>query len=157
MTIDVEDYYQVAAFEPQIRFEDWSRHESRVVANTWRIIEILNFYQVKATFFILGWIAEKYPQLVLAIQKEGHEIASHGYRHRLIYRMSREEFKEDTQRSKEILENLSGIPVIGYRAPSYSIIRETLWCLDFLQKIGFEYDSSIFPIHHDLYGIPNAR
>lgn len=157
LTIDVEDYYQVSAFESQIPFEEWPRYESRVVANTWRILELLHFYRVKATFFVLGWIAEHHPQVVLAIQQQGHEIASHGYRHRLLYNMTREEFREDTDRSKKILEDLCGAPVFGYRAPSYSITQETFWCLDVLQELGFTYDSSIFPIHHDRYGIPSYK
>lgn len=156
LTVDVEDYYQVSGFESQIAFESWPQYESRVLGNTWRILELLHFHKVKATFFVLGWIAEYYPQVVLAIREEGHEIASHGYRHRLIYNMSREEFRQDTERSKGILEDLCGVPVVGYRAPSYSIIRETLWALDILAELGFLYDSSIFPIHHDRYGIPSA-
>lgn len=156
LTIDVEDYYQVSGFESHIRFEQWPDYESRVVGNTWRLLEMLHFHRVKATFFVLGWIAERYPQVVLAIHKEGHEIASHGYRHRLLYNMSREEFRQDTERSKGLLEDLCGEPVLGYRAPSYSIIQETLWAIDILHELGFQYDSSIFPIHHDRYGIPNA-
>ncbi|TAJ98314.1 MAG: DUF3473 domain-containing protein [Candidatus Manganitrophaceae bacterium] len=156
LTIDVEDYYQVSGFESHIRFEQWPDYESRVVGNTWRLLEMLHFHRVKATFFVLGWIAERYPQVVLAIHKEGHEIASHGYRHRLLYNMSREEFRQDTERSKGLLEDLCGVPVVGYRAPSYSIIQETLWSIDILRDLGFEYDSSIFPIHHDRYGIPHA-
>ncbi len=156
LTIDVEDYYQVSGFESHIRFEQWPDYESRVVGNTWRLLEMLHFHRVKATFFTLGWIAERYPQVVLAIHKEGHEIASHGYRHRLVYNMSREEFRQDTERSKGVLEDLCGVPVVGYRAASYSIIQETLWALDVLHELGFQYDSSIFPIHHDRYGIPDA-
>lgn len=156
MTVDVEDYYQVSGFESQIAFESWPRYESRVVANTWRILELLHFYKVKATFFVLGWIAEYYPQVVLAIRQEGHEIASHGYRHRLLYNMSPREFREDTERAKGILEDLCGCPVVGYRAASYSIVEKTLWALDILKDLGFQYDSSIFPIYHDRYGIPGA-
>lgn len=156
LTIDVEDYYQVSGFESQVRFEQWPDYESRVVGNTWRLLEMLHFHQVKATFFILGWIAERHPQVVLAIHQEGHEIASHGYRHQLVYNMSREKFRQDTDRSKSILEALCGVPVVGYRAASYSIIDETLWALETLHELGFQYDSSIFPIYHDRYGIPNA-
>ena len=155
LTIDVEDYYQVAAFEENIPFEHWSQYESRVMGNTWRLLEILHFYNVKATFFILGWIAERYPDAVRAISQEGHEIASHGYRHKLLYTMNKEEFRSDTERSKGILEDIGGCPVIGYRAASYSIVEENFWCLDTLHDLGFLYDSSIFPIHHDRYGIPN--
>ena len=156
LTIDVEDYYQVSAFESRVRFDQWLSYESRVIGNTWRILELLHFHKVKATFFVLGWIAEHYPQVVLAIQQEGHEIASHGYRHRLLYHMTRDEFREDTRRAKDALEDLCGIPVAGYRAASYSINHQTLWCLDILEELGFRYDSSIFPIRHDRYGIPTA-
>ncbi|MGH2396578.1 MAG: polysaccharide deacetylase family protein, partial [bacterium] len=142
LTIDVEDYYHVSAFESVVEFENWGRYESRVESNTRRILDILAGSNVKATFFVLGWIAERHPGLVKAIQGAGHEIASHGYRHRLLYNMSREEFREDTQRSNEILEDLSGVPVVGYRAASCSIIQETLWCLNVLQELGFQYDSS---------------
>jgi polysaccharide deacetylase family protein (PEP-CTERM system associated) len=153
LSIDVEDYYQVSGFESRVRFEEWPSHESRVIGNTWRLLELLGFHRVKATFFILGWIAERHPQVVQAIRQEGHEIASHGYRHRLLYTMTREEFREDVRRTKAILEELSGEPVIGYRAPSFSIVQDNLWCLDVLQELGFEYDSSLFPIAHDRYGI----
>ncbi|MBI3805576.1 MAG: DUF3473 domain-containing protein [Nitrospirae bacterium] len=156
LTIDVEDYYQVSGFESHVRFDQWPNYESRVIGNTWRLLEMLHFHRVKATFFVLGWIAERYPEIVLAIQKEGHEVASHGYQHRLVYSMGREEFWEDTKRAKGILEDLCGVPIVGYRAASYSIIEETLWAIDTLQELGFQYDSSIFPIHHDRYGIPNA-
>lgn len=157
LTIDVEDYYHVSAFEPVVRFEDWDRYESRVEGNTCRILDILAAASVKATFFLLGWVAERRPGLVKAIQAEGHEIASHGYRHRLLYTMSREEFRHDTERSKAILEDLCGVPVVGYRAASYSVTQETLWCLDILRELGFQYDSSIFPVHHDRYGIPHYK
>jgi len=124
-----------------------------VTGNTWRLLELFNVHRVKATFFLLGWIAERYPHVVHAIRKEGHEIASHGYRHRLLYTMSRDEFREDVGRTKAILEDLSGEPVIGYRAPSFSIVQDNLWCLDILREMGFTYDSSLFPIAHDRYGI----
>src|SRR3569832_205178 len=109
LTIDVEDYYQVSGFESQVQFEQWPNYESRVVGNTWRILELFHFHRVKATFFVLGWVAEQHPQLVLAIRQEGHEIASHGYRHRLVYNMTREEFREATKRSKHLLENFAGV------------------------------------------------
>jgi polysaccharide deacetylase family protein (PEP-CTERM system associated) len=154
LTIDVEDYYHVSAFESVVRFEDWDHHESRVERNTARLLEILGELDVKATFFTLGWVAERYPGLIRVIHAEGHEIASHGYRHRLLYDMGKDEFREDTKKAKQIVEDLCGAPVLGYRAASYSIIRETLWCLDVLQELGFKYDSSIFPIRHDRYGMP---
>jgi polysaccharide deacetylase family protein (PEP-CTERM system associated) len=156
LSIDVEDYYQVEGFAPQIQFDQWRSYESRVVGNTWRLLELLRFHHVKATFFILGWIGEHYPQVVHAIRQEGHEIASHGYRHRLLYTMTREEFTEDTKRAKVLLEDLCGEPVIGYRAPCFSIVQENLWCLETLHDLGFHYDSSTFPIHHDRYGISNG-
>ncbi len=154
LTIDVEDYYHVSAFESAVRFEDWDRYESRVERNTAKILDILEASRAHATFFILGWVAERHPGLVRAIHARGHEIASHGYRHRLLYNMTREEFVEDTRRSKGILEDICGSPVVGYRAASYSIVEQTFWCLDVLRQLGFQYDSSIFPIHHDRYGMP---
>jgi polysaccharide deacetylase family protein (PEP-CTERM system associated) len=156
LTIDVEDYYQVSAFESSVPFEKWPEYETRVVGNTCRLLEILSFYRVRATFFVLGWIAERRPYLVQMIAREGHEIASHGYRHRRIYHMTPDEFREDVRRSKSILEGIVGVPVTGFRAPSYSIVEKTVWALDILQEEGFAYDSSIFPIQHDLYGMPGA-
>lgn len=155
LTIDVEDYYHVSAFESVVRFEDWDAYEGRIHQNTLKLLDLLAAAGVTATFFVLGWVAEHHPALVKAIHAAGHEVASHGYRHRLLYQMTPPEFREDTERSKKLLEDLCGKPVIGFRAPSYSIIRTTLWCLDVLNELGFEYDSSIFPIHHDRYGIPN--
>jgi len=156
LSIDVEDYYQVEGFSPQVRFDEWPAFESRVTGNTWRLLELLHGARVKATFFILGWIGEQFPQVVRAIHEHGHEVASHGYRHRLLYTMTRQEFSEDTKRAKAILEDLSGEPVIGYRAPCFSIIRQNLWCLETLHDLGFQYDSSTFPIHHDRYGLSNG-
>lgn len=155
LTIDVEDYYHVSAFESIIKFEDWGRFESRVEKNTLKILELLNTFKIKATFFILGWIAERSPQMVKEIQKEGHEIACHGYRHQLVYEIGPERFREDITRSKRILEDIIGKEVIGYRAPSYSITKKSLWGLNILAEEGFKYDSSIFPIRHDRYGIPD--
>lgn len=155
LTIDVEDYYHVSAFESIIKFEDWGRFESRVEKNTLKILELLNTFKIKATFFILGWIAERSPQMVKEIQKEGHEIACHGYRHQLVYEIGPERFREDITRSKRILEDIIGKEVIGYRAPSYSITKKSLWGLSILAEEGFKYDSSIFPIRHDRYGIPD--
>lgn len=156
LTFDVEDYYQVEAFSHLIRFEDWPAYESRVTVNTNRILEILAEQGVKATFFILGWIAERFPQVVKLISAEGHEVASHGYAHKAIYKQNRKEFEQDVSKSLEIIENISGTKVIGYRAPTFSIIKETLWALDILLEHGIKYDSSIFPIRHDRYGIPEA-
>ncbi len=156
LTIDVEDYYMVSAFADRIRFEDWPRYESRVEMNTERILDLLTKQNVKATFFILGWIAEQRPKLVRDIHSAGHEIACHGYNHRLIYRMTPSQFREDVHRAKGILEDITGDPIIGYRAASYSVVKETLWALDILIEEGFLYDSSIFPIYHDRYGLPGA-
>lgn len=157
LTIDVEDYFMVSNFSNVVKFEDWPRHESRVNANTRKILDLLNRYDVKATFFILGWVAERNHQLVNDIHQAGHEVASHGYNHRLVYDLSPDEFRDDLRRSKNILEDITGIRVKGYRATSYSIVNESLWALDILIEEGFLYDSSIFPIHHDRYGIPDAQ
>lgn len=157
LTIDVEDYYMVSAFADVIKFEDWHNYESRVEKNTYKILDLLDKYGVKATFFVLGWVAENHPKLIRDIHTAGHEIASHGYNHRLIYNLTPHEFKEDVRITKSILENIIGFPVIGYRAASYSIVKKTFWALDILIEEGFLYDSSIFPIHHDLYGIPDAE
>ncbi len=157
LTIDVEDYFHVSAFENNIKFEEWGDYEDRVVNNTKKILEILSEAgEIKATFFILGWVAEKYPAIVKEIDTNGHEIACHSYRHRLIYKQSPDEFRCDLVKAKKILEDITGKKVLGYRAPSYSITKKTLWAFDILEELGFKYDSSIFPINHDLYGIPNA-
>jgi polysaccharide deacetylase family protein (PEP-CTERM system associated) len=156
LTIDVEDYFQVAAFEQQINPDDWPLYESRVAGNTQNILDTLDKQHIKATFFIVGWIAEKYPELVREISTRGHEIGCHSYKHQRIQTLSKDAFKEDTRVSKQILEEISGQEVTGYRAPTYSITRETLWALDILVELGFKYDSSIFPIYHDNYGIPDA-
>jgi polysaccharide deacetylase family protein (PEP-CTERM system associated) len=156
LTIDIEDYYQVSAFESCVRFEDWPTYESRVEKNTGRLLDILDEYGVKGTFFVLGWEAERRPRLIEAIAARGHEIASHGYRHRLVYSMAPAECRQDILRSKACLESITGTPIIGFRAPSYSIVARSTWCLDVLIDLGFQYDSSIFPIHHDRYGIPGA-
>lgn len=153
LTIDVEDYYHVAAFESVVRHEDWDRYESRVGGNTHRILDILEEHAIKATFFVLGWVAEREPKLVKAIHEGGHEIASHGYTHRRIYTQTRKAFREETRRAKHLLEDIIGRPIIGYRAASYSITQKSLWALDILREEGFLYDSSVFPVHHDLYGI----
>jgi polysaccharide deacetylase family protein (PEP-CTERM system associated) len=154
LSIDVEDYYQVSAFEPIVRYEDWGKHESRVFGNTVRVLELLHHHGVKATFFVLGWIGEYMPKVVREIAEAGHEVACHSYNHRLVYSLSRNAFREDLHRTKAILEDIIGVPVAGYRAPSYSIVRESLWALEELMDAGFLYDSSIFPIRHDRYGLP---
>jgi polysaccharide deacetylase family protein (PEP-CTERM system associated) len=154
MSIDVEDYFHVSAFDGLVPRHAWDRMESRVEANTERLLEIFSEYGVRSTFFVLGWVGERRPNLVSAIAKAGHEIASHGYAHRLIYDQTPSAFREDVRRAKAILEAACGRPVLGYRAPSYSITTRSLWALDVLVEEGYQYDSSIFPIRHDRYGIP---
>lgn len=157
LTIDVEDYYHVSAFESEVGFEEWHRYESRVEKNTCLILDLLDEYQTKATFFVLGWIAQQQPQLIKEIHLRGHEIASHGYAHQRIYTQTPETFREETRRAKRLVEDIIGQAVIGYRAASYSITVQSLWALDILAEEGFLYDSSIFPIRHDLYGMPNYQ
>jgi polysaccharide deacetylase family protein (PEP-CTERM system associated) len=156
LTFDVEDYYQVSAFDSVVRFEDWDRYESRVERNTHRLLELLATAKTRATFFILGWVAERYPDLVKAIASQDHEIASHGYRHKLLTSMTPEQFREDIRRAKGILEDVTGWPVLGFRAPSFTVMKSTLWALPILVEEGFAYDASIFPIRHDRYGMPEA-
>ena len=156
MTVDVEDYFQVSAFDAVVRREAWADFPSRVVANTERMLEIFAAHRVMATFFVLGWVAERFPTLVTTIAKAGHELASHGYGHRLVYEQTPEVFREDVRKAKAIIEDRSGQTVAGYRAPSYSITRKSLWALDVLVEEGYRYDASIFPIRHDRYGIPDA-
>ncbi len=157
LTIDVEDYFHVTAFENEIKFEDWGNCKSRVVDNTKKLLEILSSAgETKGTFFILGWVAEKHPEIVKEIDANGHEIACHSYRHRLVYSLSPDEFRSDLLKAKNILEDIIGKKIIGYRAPSYSITNESIWAFDIIEELGFKYDSSIFPISHDLYGIPDA-
>lgn len=157
MTVDVEDYFHVEAFANHIDRSTWDRHEVRVVANTHRLLDIFDGHRVHGTFFVLGWVAQHYPQLVKDIADRGHEVACHGWSHRLVYKQSRQEFYEETRRAKLLIEDLIGAPVLGYRAASYSIVRSSLWALDVLTDLGFRYDSSIFPVRHDKYGIPEAR
>jgi polysaccharide deacetylase family protein (PEP-CTERM system associated) len=155
-SIDVEDYFQVAALAPAISRESWPTREYRVEANTERILNLLAEKSIRGTFFVLGWVAEKSPGLVKRIASAGHEIACHGFSHQLIYSQSQAEFREETTRAKGFLEDVIGESVLGYRAASFSITRDSLWALDVLIDLGFQYDSSIFPIHHDRYGIPGA-
>ena len=155
-TVDVEDYFHVAALASAVSRESWPSRESRVERNTERLLGVLEEKAVRGTFFVLGWVAERSPQLVRRIAAAGHEIACHGFSHQLIYRQSRQEFREETARAKGLLEDATGRAVIGYRAASFSIVRDTLWALDELIDLGFRYDSSIFAIRHDRYGIPDA-
>lgn len=153
LSVDVEDYFHVSAFESVSPASSWCARELRVEKNTEKILSILSAQSVKATFFVLGWVAQQCPDLVKRIASEGHEIASHGYGHKRVYNQSQAEFRDDITRSKGLLEDLSGSAVIGYRAPSYSISPETFWAFDELYEAGYKYDSSIFPIAHDLYGV----
>lgn len=154
MTIDVEDYFHVSAFDGVVPRSQWDRLESRVCANTERLLDVFAEHGVRATFFVLGWVAERHPALVARIAAGGHEIASHGYGHRLVYDQTPSAFRSDVRRAKAVLEQSVGVRVAGYRAPSYSIVPRSLWALDVLIEEGHTYDSSIFPIRHDRYGIP---
>ena len=156
LTIDVEDYFQVAAFFDVVDYERWDEYPRRVVQNTRRILELLDRRSVRATFFVLGWVAEREPELVREIAAGGHEIACHGWSHQFIYRQTPECFREETRRSKALLESLSGGPVEGYRAASYSVTNDSRWALEIIREAGFSYDSSVFPVRHDNYGMPDA-
>jgi polysaccharide deacetylase family protein (PEP-CTERM system associated) len=156
-SVDVEDYFQVSAFEEHIPRNQWDRWESRVIANTHRVLDLLDQHEVKATFFVLGWIAERYPQLVRDIHASGHEVGAHGYWHRLIYQQTPDEFREDLRQSRDVLQDAIGHPVTAYRAASFSITKQSLWALEILVEEGFLTDSSVFPIRHDRYGIPGAE
>jgi polysaccharide deacetylase family protein (PEP-CTERM system associated) len=156
-TVDVEDYFQVSAFERHISRAAWDQYPCRVAANTRRLLQLLERYQVRATFFILGWVASRFPQVVKEIHRNGHEVASHGYWHRLVYEQTSEEFRSDLRWSRDVLEQIVGVPVTAYRAPSFSITKRSLWALEILVEEGFTVDSSIFPVYHDRYGIPDAK
>lgn len=156
LTFDVEEYFHAEAFARVLRPEEWPTLESRVAATTERLLDILDRERIRATFFVLGWVAERHPSLVREIASLGHEIGCHGYGHQMISRLTREEFERDVTRAKAALEDATGRLVIGYRAPTFSVMRDTLWSLDVLCEAGFRYDSSIFPILHDRYGIPDA-
>jgi polysaccharide deacetylase family protein (PEP-CTERM system associated) len=156
LTVDVEDYFQVSAFEGVVSRECWDKYESRVGPNTDRILRILDEFGVQATFFVLGWVAAREPALVRRIAAAGHEVASHGYAHRLVYEQQPDEFREDLRRSRAAIESACGRRVTGYRAPSFSITQRSLWAFDVLIEEGFRWDASVFPIRHDRYGIPSA-
>lgn len=157
LTIDVEDYFHVSAFTTTIRKEEWERYPCRVEQNTAKILELLAECSVEATFFILGWVAERYPRLVKDIAAAGHEIACHGLTHELVYNQSPEVFRAETLKAKLLLEDIAQTPVRGYRAASYSIVKRSIWALDILADLGFLYDSSIYPIRHDRYGMPGTE
>ena len=155
-SVDVEDWYQVADFDAVVGFADWDRYESRVARNTDRILALCDEVGVRGTFFVLTWNAERHPEIVRRIVAAGHEIASHGYAHRLIYEQTPETFRDDITRAKATLEDITGTAVLGYRAPSASVTPRSLWALDVLLDVGLRYDSSIFPIRDTLYGLPDA-
>ena len=155
-SVDVEDYFQVEAFSGVVDRADWPGYSSRVENNTRRILDLLEKHNVRATFFILGWVADRYPGLAREIVARGHEPACHSFWHRLVYKLSPAEFRADTLQAKTAIEQATGAEVFGYRAPSYSVTKQSLWALDILAELGFAYDSSVFPIRHDIYGIPDA-
>jgi polysaccharide deacetylase family protein (PEP-CTERM system associated) len=154
LTVDVEDYFMVSAFSNVISVDHWDRYECRLGAVMPRLLDLLDRYGVKGTFFVLGWVAERYPDIVREIRGRGHEVACHSHRHRLVYEQTPGQFREDTRKAKRILEDILGEPIRGYRAPSYSVTTASLWALDILAEEGFEYDSSVYPVRHDRYGIP---
>ena len=154
LTIDVEDYFQVENFKEHISYEEWEDYNCRAVESTELILNILNEYNVQATFFVLGWIAEKYPKLVTKISRAGHEIATHGYYHQLVYKQTKEEFARDLDKSISLLTDITNQSILGYRAPSFSIVNDSIWALDIIKEAGLKYDASIFPIQgHDRYGV----
>jgi polysaccharide deacetylase family protein (PEP-CTERM system associated) len=157
LTVDVEDYFHVSAFSECINQNDWDSYPLRVEKNTRRLLDLFDLHSVKATFFVLGWVAKRTPGLVSEIAARGHEVACHGYSHQLIYSQKPEVFREETLHSKSLLEEIIQAPVRGYRAASYSITEQSRWALDILAEAGFDYDSSIFPVYHDRYGIPDAK
>ena len=156
MSVDVEDYFQVSAFENIINRSTWDNIECRVQNNTFRVLDLFAKNNIKATFFTLGWVAERYPEIVKRIISEGHELASHGYGHQRVTTLTPEIFREDISKTKSLLEDIAGVEVKGYRAPSYSISKNNLWAHDVLAEVGYRYSSSVYPVRHDLYGIPDA-
>lgn len=156
LTVDVEEYFQASAFTELVPCEAWDRQPSRVEQNTKKVLELLAEFDLHGTFFVLGWVAKRYPSLVRQIQGAGHDLGCHSYAHRLVYRLSPEEFRDDTRRAKAAIEDAAGATVHAYRAPSFSITNRSLWALEILLELGFTVDSSIFPTHNHLYGIPNA-
>ena len=154
LTVDVEDYFHPNAMDGVVAPEHWDALPQRVEANTRRLLDLLDECDVRATCFVLGWVAQRWPELVREIARRGHEVACHGFDHRLVYRLGPERFRADVARARSVLEDAVGQPIAGFRAASYSIVASTLWALDVLIELGFSYDSSIFPVRHDLYGIP---
>jgi polysaccharide deacetylase family protein (PEP-CTERM system associated) len=156
MSVDVEDYFQVSAFENTVDRRRWDRLESRVCQNTDRLLALFAEVDVRSTFFVLGWVADRHPALVRRIAAAGHEVASHGYSHQLVYRQTPDQFRDDLRRARAAIETAAGTQVLGYRAPSYSITQASRWALEVLAEEGYVYDASVYPIHHDRYGIPDA-
>ncbi|MEZ4391194.1 MAG: DUF3473 domain-containing protein [Polyangiales bacterium] len=156
LTVDVEEYFQVEAVAHRVHRDEWDRLESRVAWQTAQLLDLFAREGVRATFFTLGWVARRQPALIRRIVAGGHELACHGDSHRMITSMTREAFREDVRRAKQTLEDLGGVSVEGYRAPTFSVVERTLWALDVLRDEGFRYDASVFPIRHDRYGIPDA-
>jgi polysaccharide deacetylase family protein (PEP-CTERM system associated) len=157
LTVDVEDYFHVSGFASCIRPDQWDGYPLRVEASTDRLLSLFDRCNVRGTFFVLGWLADRTPQLIHRIAKAGHEIASHGYWHQLVYDQTPEQFREDLRRSRQAIGEACGVSVMAYRAPSFSITARSLWALDVLLEEGFQVDSSVFPVRHDRYGIPGAR
>jgi polysaccharide deacetylase family protein (PEP-CTERM system associated) len=157
LSVDVEDYFQVEAFAGSVDRKSWDQRPSRVVANTYRVLDLFDQHNAKGTFFFVGWVAERFPRLVREVQSRGHELACHSYWHRTVYSLTPDEFRNDTRQAKQAIEDAAGTAITGYRAPSWSITKSCLWALDILAEEGFTYDSSIYPIHHDLYGVPGAQ
>lgn len=155
ISVDVEDYFHAEAITRHIGRDSWEQMESRVARNTRRVLELFSQHDVHATFFVLGWVAERFPQLIREIYSQGHEIGCHSFWHRPVCELTPAEFREDTRRAKDTIESAIGAKVVGYRAPSFSITKGGCWALEILGELGFKYDSSIFPIHHDSYGLPN--
>jgi polysaccharide deacetylase family protein (PEP-CTERM system associated) len=156
LTVDVEEYFQASAFTELVPCEAWDRQPSRVEQNTKKVLELLAEFDLHGTFFVLGWVAKRYPSLVRQIQGAGHDLGCHSHAHRLVYRLSPKEFRDDTRRAKAAIEDAAGATVHAYRAPSFSITNRSLWALEILLELGFTVDSSIFPTRNHLYGIPNA-
>lgn len=154
LSVDLEEYFQVSNFDSVLDRKDWHRQQSRVEDQTRRLLDRFDETGSKATFFVLGWVAERQPALVRQIAARGHEIACHGYAHQLVYEIGPVAFREDLRRARKVIEDVAGVSPVGYRAPSYSITRDSLWALEILADEGFEYDSSIFPTYHPRYGIP---
>ena len=155
-TVDVEDYFQTEAMSSIVHRDSWYAMPSRVIENTHCLLEVLQRHNVRGTFFFLGWVAERFPHLVREVVSLGHEIGSHSYWHRPVFTLTPAQFREDALRSKGVIEDAAGVPVIGYRAPSFSILPSTEWAFDVLADLGFLYDSSTHPIQHDIYGNPHA-